>query len=324
VRGENELGFARPTRRALLLGLGLAALPGALRAEPVGGSRIVAVVNNEAITSQDVAERVRLSIVAAGLPDTPETQRRLAPQVLRGLIDERLQLQEARRLRLAASEAEIDRAFASVAERNRLDPEGLAGTLRSLGVDPATFRQQIAAQIAWSKLVERELRPRVAIGREQVEQALAAFEAEGEELLLSEILLPVYAREQESEVLAEARGLAQSIRGDVDFAALARQISAAPSAAEGGDLGWVRLGTLRPELRAALAGVAKGQVAPPVRGPQGVHILLVRDRRPGAVGGDAAAREAEVRRRLEAEQLQRLADRRLRELRRRAFIDIRA
>jgi peptidyl-prolyl cis-trans isomerase SurA len=318
------LDLARPDRRTVLVGLGLAALPRALRAQPATGSRIVAVVNNEAITSQDVAERVRLSIVATGLPDTPETQRRLAAQVLRGLIDERLQVQEARRLRLAASEAEIDRAFASVAERNRLDPEGLARTLRNLGVDPATFRQQIAAQIAWGKLVERELRPRVAIGREQVEQALAAFDAESEELLLSEILLPVYAREQEAEALAEAQGLVQSIRGDVDFAALARQISAAPSAAEGGDLGWIRLGALRPEFRAALAGVGRGQVAPPVRGPEGVQIFLVRDRRSGGSGGDPAAREAEVRRRLEAEQLQRLADRRLRELRRRAFIDIRA
>ena len=80
---------------------------------------------------------------------------------------------------------------------------------------------------------------------------------------------------------------------------------------------------LRPELRAVLAGVGKGQLAPPVRGPEGVHIVLVRDRRAASVT-DAAAREEQVRRRLEAEQLQRLADRRLRELRRRAFIDIRA
>lgn len=311
----------RLDRRTFLWALLLAAPARGVRAQ---GSRIVAVVNNEAITSQDVADRVRLSIVASGLPDTPETQRRLAPQVLRGLIDERLQLQEARRLRLTASEAEVDRAFAAVAERNGLDPAGLARTLESLGVPLATFRQQIAAQIAWGKIVERELRPRVAVGREQIDQAMATFREAEEEVLLSEILLPVYAREQEAEVLAEAQGLVQSIEGDVDFAALARQISAAPSAAQGGDLGWVRLGSLRPEVQAALAGVGKGQVAPPVRGPQGIQILLVRDRRTAGPGGDPAAREAEIRRRLEAEQLERLADRRLRELRRRAFVDIRA
>lgn len=318
---ESTLVRGRPDRRAFLTGAAVALLARPARTQ---GSRIVAVVNNEPITSQDVADRVRLSIVSSGLPDTPETQRRLAPQVLRGLIDERLQIQEARRLRLAATEAEIDRAFAAVAERNRLDPPGLARTLESLGVPPATFRQQIAAQISWGKIVERELRPRVAVGREQIEQAMAALRGAEEEVLLSEILLPVYAREQEAEVLAEAEGIVRQIGGDVDFAALARQISAAPSAAEGGDLGWVRLGALRPEVQAALAGVPKGRVAPPVRGPQGVHILLVRDRRAAGSGGDPAAREAEVRRRLEAEQLERLADRRLRELRRRAFIDIRA
>jgi peptidyl-prolyl cis-trans isomerase SurA len=315
----------RLDRRALLAALPLTLGPVGARAQGAAGlNRIVAVVNSEAITSQDLADRIRLSIASSGLPDTADTQRRLAPQVLRGLIDERLQLQEARRLRLRAADAEVERALAAVAERNRLDVPGLERALRGMGVDPAVYRQQIAAQIAWSKVVERELRPRVVVGREQVEQELAAGEGANEELLLSEILLPVYGPDQEASVLAEAEGLLQSLRGDTDFAALARQISAAPSAGEGGDLGWVRLANLRPEFRAPLATLAKGRVSAPIRSPQGVHLLLVRDRRAVAAGGSPAEREERVRRRLEDEQLQRLADRRLRELRRRAFIDIRA
>ncbi|MCS7267111.1 MAG: peptidylprolyl isomerase [Geminicoccaceae bacterium] len=315
----------RCSRFRLLLGVALVLLGAPIRPlfaqVPTEATRIVAVVNNEPITSRDLAERIRLSIVAAGLSDDAETRRRLAPQVLRGLIDERLQLQEARRLRLAASEAEIDRAFAAVAQRNNLTPEALAQTLRRMGVDPQTYRQQIAAQIAWGKVVERDLRPRVAVSREQIEQVLAG--GSGEELLLSEIVLPVYAADQEAEVLAQAEGLARSLRREGDFAALARQISAAPSAAEGGDLGWVRPELLRPEFRAVLEALPKGGVSAPVRGPEGVHLFLVRDRRPVAVTNNAE-REAQVRRRLEIEQLQRLADRRLRELRRRAYIDIRS
>lgn len=284
-------------------------------------TRIVAVVNNEPITSRDLFERIRLSIVAAGLADDPETRRRLAPQILRGLIDERLQVQEARRLRLEVSEAEIERAFAAVAQRNGLSADGLAQTLRRMGVDPQTYRQQIAAQIAWGKVVERDLRPRVVVSREQIEQALA--ETSDEELLLSEIVLPVYVADQEAEVMAEAEGLARSLQREGDFAALARQISAAPSAAEGGDLGWVRLELLRPEFRAAVANLPKGGISNPVRGPEGVHLFLVRDRRL-ATSVSAAEREAQICNRLASEQLQRLADRRLRELRRRAYIDIRA
>lgn len=324
MSGSTSLPGVRLDRRALLAaGVATFAATGA-RAQPEAGlNRIVAVVNAEAITSQELADRIRLSIVSAGLPDTADTQRRLAAQVLRGLIDERLQLQEARRLELQASEAEIERALAAVAERNRLDVPGLERALRGMGVDPAVYRQQVAAQIAWSKLVQRDLRPRVSIGRELVEQELTAGQGANEELLLSEILLPVYSPEQEAAVLAEAAGLLQSIRGDTDFAALARQISAAPSAADGGDLGWVRLANLRPEFRTPLAGLAKGQVSQPIRSAQGVHLVLVRDRR-AAAGGSAEELERQIRRRLEDEQLQRLADRRLRELRRRAFIDIRA
>lgn len=314
----------RLDRRALLAAGALALAAARVEAQPAADlNRIVAVVNSEAITSQDLADRIRLSIASAGLPDTADTQRRLAPQVLRGLIDERLQLQEARRLELQASEAEIERTLAAVAERNRLDVPGLERALRGMGIDPAVYRQQVAAQIAWSKLVERELRPRVSVARELIEQELAAGQGADEELLLSEILLPVYAPDQEAAVIAEAEGLLQSIRGDTDFAALARQISAAPSASEGGDLGWVRLGNLRPEFRASLASLAKGRVSAPLRSPQGVHLVLVRDRRAAAVAAPDEL-ERQIRRRLEEEQLQRLADRRLRELRRRAFIDIRA
>lgn len=314
-------------RRRLIAGLGAAlalARPGRPAAQQPAATRIVAVVNSEPITSQDLADRVRLLIASTGLPDSADSRDRLQAQALRGLIDERLQVQEARRLRLAASQAEIERAFAAVAERNRLDVPGLERALRASGVDPVVFRQQVAAQIAWSKLIERELRPRVSVGRELVEQELAAGEGANEELRLSEILLPVYAPDQEAQVLAEAEGLRASLRGEAEFAALARQISAAPSAAEGGDLGWIRLANLRPEFRAPLAELAKGRVAAPIRSPQGIHLVLVRDRRAASGAVDPAEREAQVRRRLEQEQLQRLADRRLRELRRRAFIDIRA
>lgn len=50
--------------------------------------RIAAVVNEKVISIFDVQQRMRLLISSSGLPNNAETQRRIAPQVLRELIDE--------------------------------------------------------------------------------------------------------------------------------------------------------------------------------------------------------------------------------------------
>ncbi|MDF1585707.1 peptidylprolyl isomerase [Marinimicrococcus flavescens] len=286
--------------------------------------RIVAVVNDGVITSRDLSERVGLAAVSSGLPEDPETRRRLAAQVLRGLIDEQLQLQEAKRQNVQVEEEEIDRAFASIAERNQMSPEQLVEVMRARGLAPDTLREQIHAQLAWIKVVNRDLRSRVVVTREQVDLALRAGQSGGAELLLSEILLPVYAPEQEAAVMKDAADLVRALRSGAEFAELARQISVARSAQAGGQVGWVPTGSLAPELRSAVAGLEAGQIAEPLRTPQGIHILRVDDRRSSTRSGEAdpQAREA-TRQRLESEALERQASRYLRNLRRDAYIDVR-
>lgn len=247
--------MARPRRTILLLlaALTLTPLAGTAPAALAQGAaqRIAAVVNDDVITTQDLLDRLDLALATSGVPNDPKTRRRLAPQVLRGYVDEKLQLQEAKRLGLAVVEAEVDAAIDTIAQRNNTTRDGLYRYLRERNINPGTLRQQIRAQIAWLKIVSRELRPRVAVPSEQVELALkrAGAGEENIELLLSEILLPVYDRAQEGTVLADARALVATLRGGADFAALARQVSAAASAETGGDLGWVRAAAILPELR---------------------------------------------------------------------------
>lgn len=303
---------------ALLLVTGMA---GSLMAQPVA-QRIAAVVNDDVITSQDLLDRLDLAAVSSGLPNDPQTKQRLAPQVLRGFIDEKLQLQEARRLGLDVTEAEIDQALDTIAARNNTDRQTLLRFLTSRGINPRTLREQLRAQIAWLKIIAREVRPRIVVSQEQVEFAVkrAAGRPGGDEVLLSEILLPVYERGQENAVLAQARELVATLRAGADFGALARQVSTAASAENGGDLGWVRTEGLAPELRDQIASLQPGQISPPIPGPNGVHILQLRDRRAGAA---AAVDREQVRQSIERQQLERQASRYLQDLRREAFVDVR-
>ncbi|HET9264066.1 MAG TPA: SurA N-terminal domain-containing protein, partial [Vicinamibacterales bacterium] len=155
--------------------------------------RIVAVVNDEVISAQDLDERLQLVTLTSGIPDSEQARARLAPQVLRSLIEEALQLQESERLGITVEEAEIQEALANIAERNRMTVEAMERFFEDNGIDLATLLEQVRAQIAWVKVVNRQIVPRVTVTVDQLEMAVEeARRNEGEpEYLLSEIVLPV-------------------------------------------------------------------------------------------------------------------------------------
>lgn len=313
--------------RALLL-VTLAAAPD-LAAQSVQG--IAAVVNDEIVSTRALTDRVGLVLATTNLPADPETRRRVEQQVLRVLIDEALQRQEAARLSIEVTDQETDTALGTIAQRNNLSVEQMEEVLRRSGSSIDVLRDQLATQIGWLKVIGREVRPEVVVTEQQVELAArsAPAIAGDRELLLSEILLPVYEPGQEAAALEDAGELVTALRGGADFSALARQVSASPSAEAGGDLGWIATTALNEQIRAALATTGPGQLTQPLRTPNGIQIFLVRDARrlPGEAAAepaatDAATREA-VRERLVEEQTLRLANRYLRDLRLDAFIDVR-
>ncbi len=250
--------------------------------------RIAALVNDDVITYQDLLDRLALVVAASRLPDNAETRQRLAPQVLRSYIDETLELQEAERLGIEVSDGELRAAFATVAARNGLKPSELARYLRDRGIPVSTLERQLRAQLAWAKVIERRIKPRVVVSREQIELALQTEAPEQEvEVRLFEILLPVYRPADEPRVLAQARELVAALRDGADFEALAHQVSAAASAEAGGDLGWVPLSGLVETIRRVVASLDPGEVSDPVRTERGVRILMVRDRRLSAAADGA-------------------------------------
>jgi peptidyl-prolyl cis-trans isomerase SurA len=290
---------------------------------------IAAVVNDDIVSTGELAERIRLLQASTNLPSDPETSRRLEQQVLRAMIDEKLQRQEAQRLNVTVADQEVDDAVRQLADRNRLTPQQLDQFLIQRGSSLTVLRRQLAAQIGWYKIIGREIRPKVVVTEDQVEFAVKSVPPTlgDREVLLSEILLPADSPQQEARVVADAQRIVLALRGGGNFAALARQVSASPSAESGGDLGWLPTKALNDTLRAALSTVQPGQITEPIRTPNGIQILMVRDARAESgpatpVAVDAATRNR-IRDRLVDEQTQRLANRYLRDLRRNAFVDIR-
>lgn len=243
--------------------------------------RIAAIVNDEVISFFDLDMRLSLVIAGSKLKDSPETRQRLAPQILRRLIDESLQLQEAKRLNLRVTDKDLERAFAGIEEQNGVRPGQLDAYLESLGVDKLALINQIEPEIAWAKVVGRRIRPQIQIGSEEIGETIARLnEAKGKpEHLLAEIFLRVDDARNESGVKQLADRIIQQLRSGASFPALARNFSQNAAAAAGGDLGWIRQGELDAELDDVVSKMEPSTIAGPLRTISGYHILLLRQRR---------------------------------------------
>ncbi len=268
--------FAAVLRGALLLAAIVVAGPA--QAQEV--MRIAAVVNDEVISVYDLSARMRLVLISSGLEDTQEVRNRLVPQVLRGLVDERLQLQEAKRLNISVRQDRIDEALHTIEEQNEMAAGGLDAFLGRAGVDRATIEEQVRAGISWARLLERESKISVIVTDEEVDEVIARIDANRgrPQSLVSEIFLAVDSVDEAREVEVAALRLTEQIRAGANFQALAQQFSQSATAAVGGDLGWMQEGQLSPEIEQALASVEPGQITPPVRTLTGFHILQLRKR----------------------------------------------
>ncbi len=245
------------------------------------GSRVVARVNDDAITDFDLSQRIQFAIKTIGLTDSPDLRQRMAAQVLRQMIDERLQIQNAKRLGLGASEAEVQQRLSEIERGAGLSPGQFKLFLQSIGVPYDIAAQQFEAQIAWNKIVRRKVRPQVDVSEVEIDDALSRMRSNvgKTESRVAEIFVPVDRAEGVDEAKRTTERILDQLKRGAPFAAIAQQFSQGASAQTGGDLGWVLPGSLDPALDTAIEKLQPRQYSEPIRSGAGWHILYVVERR---------------------------------------------
>lgn len=243
--------------------------------------RATAIVNGQVVTGTDIDQRVALILAANDAPPSAEEMVRLRKQVLRNLIDETLQIQEAKAQEIQVEQAEIDQAYARVATQNfDQDIAAMDAYLRKIGSSPNSLKRQIEGELSWQRLLRRNVQPFVNVSEEEVTELMARLQAARgtNEYHLGEIYLSA-SPENRQAVFENARRIVEQIRNGGSFVAYARQFSEASTAAVGGDLGWVRLAQLPSELATVTQEMDRGQMVGPIEVPGGFSILNVMDKR---------------------------------------------
>jgi peptidyl-prolyl cis-trans isomerase SurA len=254
-----------------------------LSSNELGERRATAIVNGTIITSSDVEQRVALVLAANDAGQIPEDElKRLRLQVLRNLIDETLQIQEAVAQEMEVKPEEVDETYNRLAqERFQGSVERLDTYLRSVGSSPESLKRQIEGEQAQDRLLRRNVNPFVNVSSEEVNEVYdRVVAAKGtEEYRIGEIYLSATSANRTA-VAENARRIVEQLRQGGSFVAYARQFSEASTAAVGGDLGWIRLEQLQnAQLEAAAREMAPGQLAGPIEIPGGFSILYMIDKR---------------------------------------------
>lgn len=243
--------------------------------------KATAVVNGFVITGSDIDQRVALVLDANKQEPSPEELQRLRLQVLRNLIDETLQIQEAKALEIEVTKAEVDQTYERVATQNFGQSKSeLDAYLKKIGSSTGSLKRQIEGELAWQRILQRNVQPFINVSEEEVKEVLERMKAAKgtEEYRLGEIYLAATA-ENEQAVAENARKIMDQLQQGGSFVAYARQYSQASSAAVGGDLGWIRPSLLPAEMAAAARQMQAGQLVGPVKVPGGMSIMYMIDKR---------------------------------------------
>ncbi|MFZ5781042.1 MAG: peptidylprolyl isomerase [Pseudomonadota bacterium] len=245
------------------------------------GLRVLARVNDDAITDFDLSQRVVFAIRTTGLQDSPDLRQRMAPQILRQMIDERLQLQDAKRLGMKPSDAELQQRLSDIERAAGMARGQFKQYIQSTGVPFDIAIQQIEAQIAWSNIIRRRVRRQVDVSEAEIDDALNRMRSNvgKTESRVAEIFVPIDRVDLADESKRSADRIVDQLKRGAPFGAVAQQFSQGATAQSGGELGWILPGTLDPALDAALQNLPVRQFSEPIRSTSGWHILYVIDRR---------------------------------------------
>jgi len=262
--------------------------PAAPAARPANATvpldRVIAVVNDEALTQYELDEQKRIvgaQMRAANVKPPPGDV--FDAQILERLIIDRALLQFAKENGVRIDDQTVERTILRIAQENKITPEELRRALDREKVSYAKYREDIRREVTIQRLREREVDSKVQVSEAEVDNYLAtvAAQAGGEnEYDLAHIMVGVPEQATPDQIEARKRRAEEAlglIKSGKDFKEVAAQYSDAQDGVSGGELGWRTPARLPTVFVSVLKDMKSGDVSPVLRSPGGFHIVKLKD-----------------------------------------------
>lgn len=254
--------------------------------------KVMAIVNKEVITWSDLYKAMEFDATDEIKAMKDEDRRRFFKEnesvFLESLIDMRLQLQEAAKTGISASDEDVNRAIENIKKKYSMTDEAFKDAISKEGFTLAEYRKKLSEQITISRIVEQEVRSKVLITEGEIDKYIAGhkeMEKESEGFNISHIFfkgsrVKSQGSSDDMKKLEEkAMDIYKKIKAGENFSEMAKQYSEDASARNGGELGFIRKSDMSKDFLNVLSKMKIGDVSEPFWGDNGIHIIRLNDRR---------------------------------------------
>ncbi len=254
---------------------------------------IIATVDGIPITNHDLQERRNMLIKTTGLILTAENEDQINRDVLQMLIDDTIKISEGTavlRNNLDVLDQGADRLINETFSQNNENPDAV---LASLGIPRDVMHKKFKADIVWASIIQNRFQGQFANAKTEAEIELERLKKNLEEphINLDEIVLLPEPSRNYAATINLANQMVNAIRKGADFGRIAQQYSAAGSASNGGNIGWVLENRIEPDINSILAPLKPGDITDPIDRDGAIVIYRIKGRRDS---GKASPLEAEI------------------------------
>ena len=279
--------YSRPAVRHSLVFVALFVALQQFTSLPAGAQsvqRIAATVNDQAISSYDLEQRMRLALSARRTQPDTQAIKQIQNQVMDQMINETLQIQESKRLGIKISDADIDRGLGQIAKQNKITTEQLLGQIQNAGVEKEVLREQVQAELAWSQLIRLRFGSQVTVGQDEIDAVYDRIQKSETDASyrVGEIFIPVNESVTDQQATNAMQQIVQRLRSGDNFREIARDFARQTGSVRSGDIGWVVPGQLDPDIDDLLAKMSEGAIEGPIRTAEGYSMIALISKRQSA------------------------------------------
>ncbi len=280
--------------------------------------KIIALVNGEIISSEDMQNRTNSFLMTTKIPFNAQTKDMITQRVLNATIEEKIKLQEAAKNSIEITEEEVKSALRQFEKNNNIPSGQLNTLLKQAKISPNTFSEQIKSDLAWLRLIRKKAAVEGTPTQKEIEKALA--EAKTDLTTPKYLVSEIFIKKENARNLSE---LVYNLRNDDRFELYAMQFSDSPSAANGGNLGWVNQGKLPSILEMTLKRMNIGDISDPIMVGDGYYILKLQRTFNPQKDKPEIPDQKTIKTFLENQKMEALSKKMLQDLRQQAVIEIR-
>ena len=280
--------------------------------------KIVAIINGELISTEDIDNRMKAFSLTANVPINKQTENMMFQRVLHNTVDEKLKLQDAAANGVIISQKDISAAVDSFEKNNNMSKGDLKKLLKSKNISFDIFTKQMESDLAWVRLIRKKMLTEPSVTQAEIEETLA--EAQRDLAQPKYLVYEIFVKNENAKNLDQ---LVDNLRNDSRFELYAVQFSDAPSAASGGNLGWANKGSFMPEIETALAKMKEGQISNPIKTADGYYILKLIGAYDPKKDITPQPTKDDIKKFIENKRLEAYANNHLQRLRQKAIIELR-